>query len=468
MNDLTHQTLEETLQERAGALPSRAPASLALIARARRERRRRTALGTMGGLAAAAAAVLVAVLVTPAGSPDRPVKPASTPGSSLSSSSSSPQAQGEPLEQERPLSIDEIARVNAGHAWATALPAGPAVERDLGYRAWRESGRIVVKVGGRRSVMPSDVGLLSSPVRVADGWLFLAHRSRDIGHAHKVVHVGGSRGSSVIAEAQVVWQVVAAPDGRRFAVVSADPGADGALQSELSIRSADGAQERRVDLSEWEEPRIATWQGDVLTLPAPPGGSTPLRRLDLGTGRWSDVRAPASFGAISAIRVLALPGADGGDASSAFVAVEQPDGKGCVHVLATGGLRSDSLACSEHVDGLSAKMSPGGAYAIVGEYHYGRVNPDRPARVLDVATLTDVDGIPAEVLGVGVRHLYWEDSHTLIGQATRVTPIHRSEALFRWDLDSSTGQALAWDLAQSPGAPYTVGGSDEPAVAPGP
>lgn len=468
MNDLTHQTLDETLQERAEALPSPAPSGPALITRARRERRRRTALGTMGGVAAAAAAVLVAVLVTPAGPPERPVGPASTAGSSLSSSPSSSQAQDGSSGQERPLSIDEIARINAGHAWATALPEGPPVERDLGYRAWRESGRIVVEVGGRRAVMPPDVGLLSSPVRMADGWLFRAHRSWDTGHAHKVVHVGAERGSTLIAEAQAIWQVVAAPGGRRFAVVSADPGADGALLSELSIRSADGAEERRVELSGWEEPRIATWQGDVVTLPAPSWGSTPLRRLDLATGRWSDVRPPASFGEISAIRVLALPGADGGDASRAFVAVEQPDGKGCVHVLATEGLTPDSLACSEHVDGLSARMSPGGAYAVVGDYHYGRVNPDRPARVLDAASLTDVEGIPAEVLDVGARHLYWEDEHTLIGQATRVTPVHRSEALFRWDLDSSTGQALAWDLAQSPSRSYTVGGPDEPAVVPAP
>ncbi|MDV3222827.1 hypothetical protein [Intrasporangium sp.] len=468
MNDLTHQTLEETLEERAGALPPPATSGPALIARARRERRRRTALGTMGGVAAAAAAVLVAVLVTPAGPPERPVGPASTPGSSLSSSPSSSQSRDGSLGQERPLSIDEIARINAGHAWATALPEGPPVERDLGYRAWREAGRIVVEIGGRQAKLPRDVRLLALPVRLADGWLFLAQRGWGERPAQRVFHVSEEHGSRLVVGAEAVWQIVAAPGGRRFAVVSADPGADGSLVSRLSIHSTDGTEERRVQLPQWEEPRIATWQGDVITLPAPSGGVTPLRRLDLGTGRWSDVRAPASFGEISAIRVLALPGAMGGDPSRALVAVEEPDGKECLHVLGAAGLIPDSLGCAEQTGSLHATVSPDGRHAIVGDGHYDRVNPDRPARVVDLATLADVEGIPAEVLAVGVRHLYWENDHTLIGQATRVSPVHRSEALFRWDITSSRGEALDWDLAQSPFPPITVGAPDEPAVQPGP
>jgi hypothetical protein len=180
------------------------------------------------------------------------------------------------------------------------------------------------------------------------------------------------------------------------------------------------------------------------------------------------VRAPAARGEVAGIRVLALPGAHGGDASRALVAVEQPEGRECLHVLAGASLLPDPLGCAEQTGSLYAKVSPDGRHAVVGDRRYGRVNPDRPARVVDLATLTDVEGIPAEVLAVGVLHLYWEDDRTLIGQATRVTPVHRSEALFRWDLALSKGEALPWDLAQSPIAPYTVGSPDEPVLLPSP
>ena len=80
--------------------------------------------------------------------------------------------------------------------------------------------------------------------------------------------------------------------------------------------------------------------------------------------------------------------------------------------------------------------------------------------------ITDVKGTPPEVLAVGVGHLYWENDHTLIGQATRVAPVHRSEALFRWDLTTSTGEAVEWNPADSPVAGYTPGTPDEPALQP--
>ena len=60
--DLNTRNLEETLYERARAMPLPVPAGVELIDRAGRQRRRRAALGTMGGVAATAAAALIAVL----------------------------------------------------------------------------------------------------------------------------------------------------------------------------------------------------------------------------------------------------------------------------------------------------------------------------------------------------------------------------------------------------------------------
>ena len=104
-----------------------------------------------------------------------------------------------------------------------------------------------------------------------------------------------------------------------------------------------------------------------------------------------------------------------------------------------------------------ARVSPDGARAIVGDRHYERFNVNRPTRLIDLDTTTDVNGIPPEVLAVGVGHLYWENNHTLIGQATRVAPVHRSEALFRWDIATSTGEAVEWNPPDGPAWGYTVG-----------
>ena len=136
MNDLNTRVLEETLRERAASLPLPVPDGAELIDRAGRQHRRRAALGTLGGVAATAAAALVAVLAMPSTAPEGPPTPASARPPSTSASES-------PFGQE-PLSIDDIARVDAVHAWATALPPGPTVERDLGFDAWREDGRIVL------------------------------------------------------------------------------------------------------------------------------------------------------------------------------------------------------------------------------------------------------------------------------------------------------------------------------------
>jgi hypothetical protein len=51
---------------------------------------------------------------------------------------------------------------------------------------------------------------------------------------------------------------------------------------------------------------------------------------------------------------------------------------------------------------------------------------------------------------VGAFFLIWEDDHTLIGRATRATPVHESATLFRWDLHTSTGESLGWDPTQGP------------------
>lgn len=468
MNHLTDGALEETLHERAGAMAGPVPSAASLIDRARRERRRRTALATVGGAAATAAAVLVGVLATPSATPQRPAPASSrTPTTSTS------------VTAEEPLTIDEATRANAVHDWATALPAGPPVELDLGYRARRQGDRLVIEIGGEQGVVPSYVkqeggsryevpgGSLSNPVQVADGWLF-RWRTNLTDVARRALHVSNELEITVVAQADDIRQVVAGPEGRRFAVVAGVMGPGGVVRYEVSVHSLDGSAVRRVQLGDRTEPTIATWQGDVLTLAWPGGGEAGLGRYDLASGRWSDVPPPDAAGDVAAVRVVALPGDHGGDPSTALVAVERRDGTECLHLLEGAVVAPGSLGCAADVGDMAAEVAPGARYVLIGDARYGRVNTDHPARVLDVRTLRDLAGIPPEVLAVGVRHLYWEDDHTLIGLATRVSPVHGAEALFRWDLETASGESLPWDPAQSPFHSYTVGSPEEPAILPGP
>jgi hypothetical protein len=285
----------------------------------------------------------------------------------------------------------------------------------------------------------------------------------------RVIHVGDDLEVRVVTEATVVSQVVVGPGRRQFAVVSGDPAGDGGGHlSVAEFHSLDEPEVRRLELRGWQEPLIATWQGDVVTLPAPPEASTLLRSHDLRTGAWRDVEAPSAMGDVESARTIApLPGAQGGDPATAIIGVETGDGQECVHLLRGSDLAVDPMMCSDDVGSLVARVGPGARYVVMGSALYERINADRPARVVDLRSMTPAPGVPDEVLAVGIRHLYWEDEHTLIGQATRVTPVHRGEALFRWDLETSSGQSLAWDLRKSPFAPFTIGSPDEPVVIPG-
>ncbi|HET6665814.1 MAG TPA: hypothetical protein VFG98_00890 [Intrasporangium sp.] len=458
MNDLNTRILEETLYDRAGSMPLPVPAGVKLIDRAGRQRRRRAALGTMGGVAATAAAALIAVIAMPSTAPERPARPASSRAPSTSVSEA-------PVGQQ-PLSIDDIAGVNGVHAWATALPPGPAVQRELGYDARREDGRIVLQNGGRRAVLDPDVQLLSRPTKVADGWLFAAHEG-SLMPATRVLHVRTDLQVTVVAEAEDVRQVVAAPGGRGFAVVtgSADPDED--VTGTVTFFSAADRQERHLELPGWREPLIATWDGDVVTFPAPGGLPTPLRSYDLGTGRWSDVPLPPYLADVTDVRVLALPGAWGGDPAIALVEVDRSGGATCAHLIEGADIAPRQILCGgSGSSSLMATVSPDGARAIIGDRYYERFNVDRPTRLIDLSTMADVAGVPPEVLAVGVGHLYWENEHALIGQATRVAPVHRSEEHFRWDLATSTGEALEWRFADGPLLRFTPGAADEPAIWP--
>lgn len=461
MNAETQQLLVETLAERSGALTPASSGAAELIDRAQRDRHRRTALGTIGGVAATAAAVLVAVLVTPGGGPDRPAGPANRPSSPTTSS-----VEG------RPLSIDEASRLNAVHDWATSLPAGEPVSRQVGYRARREGDRIAIEVAGRHGLLPAGARILSSPTRVADGWLFLARRSVTEVPTRAIRVSPSSDGAgldvAVVAEATVVSQVVVGPGGRQFAVVSGDPGPDGVLRNVADFHALDDPGVRRLELRGWQEPRIATWEGDVVTLPSPLEASTPLRSYDLATGHWAEVGSWEGLGDARDVQVVAEPGAQGGDPATALLSLATGDGTSCLHVLDGTEIRTGRLACAVGSGQLQATVSPGARYVVVGDTHYGRVNPDRPARLLDLPSFEAVDDVPEEVLAVGVRHLYWEDEDTLIGQATRVAPVHQAEALFRWDLPSASGQSLPWDPDQTPFAAFTDGSPDEPVAWPVP
>lgn len=453
MNEQTTTSLEETMTERSAAMPAPFVDPEVLIGRARATQRRRTAFVAGGGVAATIAAVAVG-LALPSG--PAPQQPAGRPTPSVS-------AAERVLTIDEALTIDQTSRVNAVHAWATALPPGPPVQRELGYRAWRENGRIVVEVGSRQTVLEDDVTMLVNPVKVADGWLFLA--TDDSGELPtRVLHVGDGGEVTVVARATVVWQAVAGPGGRQFVVVSGDPGADGVLRNTATFHAVGSPDVRRLDLQGWQEPRIATWSGDVVSIPAPPGAETALRSYDLRRGSWQDVRAFANDAAGSSVRPLALLGAEGGDTSRALVAVERPDGSGCIHVLAGSEVESKELLCADLAADLQARVSPGATYAILGRSPLGRVNVDRPARVINLVTGADAPGIPSELLDVGAPNLYWEKEHVLIGQANRVTPVHRSEALFRWDVDAGSGQSLEWDLAASPLPRFDPTSDDAPAV----
>jgi hypothetical protein len=458
MNDLNTRILEETLHERAASLPLPVPAGVELIDRAGRRRSRRAAMGTIGGVAATAAAALIAVLAMPATTPERPGGPASSQAPTTSVSEG-------PVGQQ-PLSIDDVARVNGVHAWATALPPGPAVHRDLGYAAWREDGHIVLQIGGRRVPLAEDVQLLSHPTRVADGWLFAAHDGTSL-PATRVLRVGTDLEMTVVAEAEDVRQVVAAPEGQGFAVVTGSANPDADVTGTVTFFFADGRQERRLELPGWREPLIATWDGDVVTFPVPGGLPTPLRAYDLRTGSWSDIPLPHALADVTDVRVLALPGARGGDTARAIIAVERSSGAGCAHLIAGSDIAPKAILCgASKSSSLIATVSPDGALAVIGDRYYERFNVDRPTRLIDLGSMTDVAGVPPEVLAVGVGNLYWENAHALIGGANRVAPVHRSEALFRWDLSTSAGEALEWRMADSPLPRYTPGTPDEPAVWP--
>jgi len=438
--------LEETMTERAGAMPVVSVDPEVLIGRARATQRRRTAFVAGGGVAATIAAIAVGLSLS--SGPMHP-QPAAPPTPSVSAA-------------EQVLTIDEITRVDAVHDWATALPKGPPVQRELGYQASWEGGRIVVDAGGRQTVLERDVTLLINPVKVADGWLFLA-TDRPSEEPTRVLHVADDGTVTEVARATHVWQAVVGPDRRQFVVVSSGPGRDGAVRNEATFYSLGRSEVRRVDLG-WQA-QAATWSGDMVTFVSPPEASTALRSYDLGSGSWRDVPAAVNGAAVSAVRALALPGADGVDPSRALVAVERPAGGGCIHVLAGSVIEAKELLCADDADELRARVSPQGRYAILGMSWSGRVNVNRPARVVDLITGTDAPGIPEELLEVGAPYLYWENAQVLIGQANRVSPVHRSEALFRWDIEARSGQSLEWDPAQAPLGSYSPKTDGAPAVA---
>jgi hypothetical protein len=447
MSDQTTRTLDETFRERTDALTPADFTPGRIMGTARRHQRRQRTYGALGGVAAAA--VVVALALQSGQVTSAPPTPAGT-SSSL----------------ETALTVDQVARANASHAWALSLPAGPPEHRDLGYELARRGDRVAVTLDRGEALLPQGVRAVSSPTKVADGWLFIGHGYDSTGEksldqlGSTLLHVGADLTVRTVLRADVVVSVLPSPDGRRAAVVTGTRNPDGQVEPDtahfLTLGSAESVQ---VALPDPEASTAATWDGDrvVFLGDVRRRWGSRIHVYDLAEGRWWVEHVPRLDGADS-VSLLAAPGAQGGSTSRSLV-VLLGDAQACVHLMDGSTIGEEQLACAPTGTDLYtevfARVSPAGRFAVVGQGWNGRVNTGPPARVIDLATGRDVVGIPRQALDVGAFFLMWENDHALVGQATRATPVHDSATHFRWDLTTPSGESLGWDPAGGP-APALV------------
>lgn len=447
MNDLDARNLAETFQERTEALPPADFTPDRLMRAAQRQHRRHRAYGALGGVAAAALVVTLALQ-----------------SDQLTTAPPVPAATSNPLETA--LTVDQVVRANASHAWAVSLPAGPPEQRDLGYQVVRRGDRVGVVLDRGEALLPEGVRAVSRPTKAADGWLFIGHRADLTGErgvdlvGSVVLHVSDDLTVRTVTEADAVASILPSPDGRGLAVVTGRRSGDAIEYDGRRFFLASG-ETVDVPFPNPEAASIATWDGDLVTFVGRDGsGTSTVHVYDLSRRRWTAVPLPGASARDTTVALAAAPAAHGAPTNLALVVLHGLD-ESCLHRMTKSSVLAEPLVCGSSELGLVARVSPGGRYAVVGQGWNGRVNTGPAARVIDLATGRDVAGIPRQLLDVGANFLIWEDDHTLIGQATRATPVHDAATQFRWDLATSSGQSLGWDPTQGP-MPVTV--SPEAAV----
>lgn len=431
MNDLDARTLDETLRERADALVPMDVTADGIMRTARGRQRRHRAYGALGGVAAAA--MVVALTVQSGQVTSTPPVPAAT--SNL---------------PETALTLDQAARANASHAWAISLPAGPAEDRQLGYGLVRRGERVAVILDGGEALLPPEVRAVSSPTKAADGWHFIGHRADSTGErgidliGSMVLHVGDDLSVRTVTEADVVGSILPSPDGRGLAVVTGHRDGDTVEYDGRRFFLASGDT---VDVSfpNPEAAAVATWDGDRVSFVGRDGlGTSEVDVYDLSTRTWTGEPLPGSAMRDTTVTLAAAAGAQVAPPSHALVVLHGLE-ESCLHRMAGSSVLAEPLVCGSSDRELMARVSPGGRYAVVGQGWNGRVNTGPAARVIELTTGTDVPGVPRQLLDVGAQFLIWEDDHTLVGQATRATPVHDAATQFRWDLTTSSGESLGYD-----------------------
>ncbi len=439
MSDQTSRLLDETFRERTDALPPADLAPVRLMRAARSRQRRQRAYGALGG--AAAAAVVVALALQ---------------SGQVSSAPPVPAATSNPLETA--LTVDQVARANASHAWAISLPAGPAEDRQLGYEVARRGDRVAVILDGGEALLPPEVRAVSSPTKAADGWHFIGHPadSRDESGVSRlgtmVLEVSDDLSVRMVTEADVVASILPSPDGRGLAVVTGHRNGD-TVEYDTALFILGSGDTMDVPLPDQDAAAIGTWDGDQVTFLGSSGGpaSSRVHVYDLAQRSWRVEDTAAVLEGDANLSLVATPVAQGGSAGLAFVAVDRPDSAPCLHLMRGSRVEPEALACSEGANrSLVARVSPGGRFTVVGDGWNGRVNTGAPASIIDLTDGRELAKVPGQLRAVGAQFLIWEDEHTLVGQATRATPVHDAATLFRWDLSTSSGQSLEWDPAAGP------------------
>jgi hypothetical protein len=254
-----------------------------------------------------------------------------------------------------------------------------------------------------------------------------------------------------LLEAEVVASIFPSPDGQRVGVVTGTVSGHGEIAFDaahfVTLASGDAVD---AALPDAHAAAIATWDGDRVTFVGRVGGlpSSRVHVYDLAQRRWTteDLRVEGG----GSVNLLAAPAAEGGRTSQSFVVVQEADADACVHVMNGAAISPEALVCAPNAFGVLADVSPGARYVVVGQGFTGRVNAGPPARVIEIASGRDAAGVPQQVLDVGAFYLVWENEAALVGRATRATPVHDSATIFRWDLDTSTGESLGWDPTQGP------------------
>jgi hypothetical protein len=305
------------------------------------------------------------------------------------------------------------------------------------------------------ALLPEGVRAVSSPMKAADGWLFIGHRADLAGEqgvdlvGSTVVHVGDDLTVRTVTEADAVGSILPSPDGRGLAVVTGRRGADTVDYDGRRFFLASG-ETVDVGFPNPEAAAIATWDGDRVSFVGSDGsGASEVHVYDLGKRTWTGAPLPGSSMRDTTVTLAASGGALGAATNFAVVVLHGLE-QSCLHRMTGSSVLAEPLVCGSNDRELLARVSPGGRYAVVGQGWNGRVNTGPAARIIDLTTGLDVAGVPPQLLNVGATFLIWEDGHTLIGQATRATPVHDAATQFRWDLATASGQSLGWDPTQGP------------------